>query len=94
MDDTTNLFPPPTVALIESATDKLGFSMASDHQPGSLLRILASSKPTGRILELGTGTGLSAAWILDGMDVASSLISVDNDPQVVAIARQHLNEDP
>jgi len=68
--------------------------MASDSKTGSLLRTLAASKPAGAFLELGTGTGLSSAWILDGMDRMASLVTVDNDPAVVAIARQHLEGDP
>jgi predicted O-methyltransferase YrrM len=67
--------------------------MASDRQTGSLLRTLAASKPGGAILELGTGTGLSAAWILAGMDERSTLITVDNNPDAVEIARRHLGSD-
>jgi predicted O-methyltransferase YrrM len=44
-------------------------------------------------LELGTGTGLSTAWLLDGMDHASTRLSVDNDERVQSIARRHLGDD-
>jgi predicted O-methyltransferase YrrM len=37
---------------------------------------------------LGTGTGLSTSWILDGMDAGAQLISVDNDENFLNIARQ------
>ena len=84
---------PDALAAIEKDTAALGFSMASDHQTGSLLRTLAASKPGGSLLEIGTGTGLSAAWILDGMDGGSRLDTVDNDPAVVEIARRHLGND-
>lgn len=93
-DNKDSLNPPASVALIESATEKLGFKMASDRKTGCLLRSLASSKPSGKILDLGTGTGLSAAWMLDGMDGASRLVSVDNDPEAVAIADNILGNDP
>lgn len=66
--------------------------MASDVLTCSLLRTLAATKPEGKFLELGTGTGLSTAWILDGMDEESSLVSVDNDPVFLDIARKHLGE--
>ena len=59
----------------------------------SLLRTLAASKPSGKFLELGTGTGLSTAWILDGMDEDSSLISIDNDPAFLGIAERFLGDD-
>ncbi len=70
-----------------------GFTMASDVLTCSLLRTLAASKPGGKFLELGTGTGLSTSWILDGMDSSSTLISVDNDPIFLAIAQANLAED-
>ena len=89
----TNLNPPPILAQIENETKALGFKMASEPQTGSLLRTLAASKPKGKFLELGTGTGLSACWILDGMDNASTLITVENDASVLAVAQQHLASD-
>jgi predicted O-methyltransferase YrrM len=67
--------------------------MASDMATCRLLRTLATTKPGGRFLELGTGTGLSTSWILDGMDQRSTLISVDNAPAFLAIARQYLGGD-
>lgn len=68
--------------------------MASEPQTGSFLRTLAATKPGGTFLELGTGTGLSTAWILEGMDATSTLLSVDNDENVQALARRHLGSDP
>jgi len=85
---------PPALAEIEEETAALGFTMGSDARTGSLLRALATSKPGGRLLELGTGTGLATAWLLEGMDVASTLLSVDEDPAVVDVARRHLGRDP
>lgn len=79
---------------IENETKELGFEMASEPQTGSLLRTLASSKLGGKFLELGTGTGLSACWILDGMDDQSTLITVDADESVLSIARKYLSSDP
>jgi predicted O-methyltransferase YrrM len=68
--------------------------MASDPHTGALLAGLAASKPSGRFLELGTGTGLGTAWLLSGMDASSHLDSVDTDPRVVEVARRHLGSDP
>src|SRR3954463_9534329 len=84
---------PKSYIEIDKATRTSGFSMASDVLTCSLLRTLAASKPSGNFLELGTGTGLSTAWILDGMDENSLLISVDNDEQFLEIARTHLGND-
>ena len=84
---------PTALDAILRETADLGFSMASESQTGSLLRTLAASKPAGRFLELGTGTGVATAWLLAGMDKASRLATVDNDPTVVAIARRYLGSD-
>ncbi|MEO5889815.1 MAG: class I SAM-dependent methyltransferase [Ferruginibacter sp.] len=84
---------PAAYTEIDEATKISGFTMASDVLTCSLLRTLAASKPTGKFLELGTGTGLSTSWILDGMDGQSSLISIDNDPAFLAIAEQFLGGD-
>ena len=67
--------------------------MASDMMTCSLLRTLAASKPGGKFLELGTGTGLATSWILDGMDSDSSLISIDFDNTLLNIARDFLGID-
>ena len=94
MDDLNKLREPSTWKAIYQDTTSAGFTMASDPLTGSFLRTLATSKRAARFLELGTGTGLSTAWILDGMDPNSSLISVDNDPTVIEIAHKHLGDDP
>jgi predicted O-methyltransferase YrrM len=84
---------PPAFKLIEEATQKSGFTMASDVLTCSLLRTLAASKISGKFLELGTGTGLSTSWILDGMDGGSTLTSIDNDLNFLGIAKAFLNRD-
>lgn len=78
---------------IERATVSSGFTMPSDILTCTLLRTLASSKPGGKFLELGTGSGLATSWILDGMDSSSVLISIDHDEKLLSIARSHLGED-
>ena len=94
MQDSANLAEPSGVAAIWAGTKASGFAMASEPLAGSLLRTLAASKPGGRFLELGSGTGLSTAWILDGMDSRSTLVTVDNDEAVLAILKQTLGADP
>jgi predicted O-methyltransferase YrrM len=91
-DDIGNL--PAALAAILDDTRRIGFTMASEPKTGSLLRCLAASKPAGRFLELGTGTGVGTAWLLDGMDDTSRLDSVDNDAKVQDVARLHLGRDP
>jgi predicted O-methyltransferase YrrM len=85
---------PAVLERIEVETRELGFGMGSDPGVGSLLASLAASKPAGAILEIGTGTGLGAAWILSGMDARSTLTTVESDEAVVAVARRWLGTDP
>jgi predicted O-methyltransferase YrrM len=77
---------------IAEATKAIEFNMASDMQTGSLLKTLAASKLSGRILELGTGTGLATSWILDGMDERTKLITIENNALLVDIARKALQD--
>jgi predicted O-methyltransferase YrrM len=93
MDDAQLGSVPGSVAGIAADTVALGFVMSSEPKVGALLAALAASKPGGRFLELGTGTGHGTAWILSGMDAASVLDTVDTDPQVVAVAQRHLGAD-
>jgi predicted O-methyltransferase YrrM len=84
---------PRAYLAIDQATQESGFTMPSDMLTCSLLRTLAASKPGGKFLELGTGTGLSTSWILDGMDQRSTLLSIDNDATLLQIAQTHLGQD-
>lgn len=93
MDDRQIRGKPVALDAIEKDTRAIGFDMASEPKTGALLRALAASKPAGRLLELGTGTGVGTAWLLAGMDAQSRLESVDNDPAVQEIARRHLGRD-
>src|ERR1044072_3204708 len=77
---------------IKEATDGIHFNMASDLYTGSLLKTLAASKPGGRLLELGTGTGLATAWIVAGMDKTSSLVTVENNELLIEVARKNIND--
>ncbi|NNE78034.1 MAG: SAM-dependent methyltransferase [Pricia sp.] len=78
---------------IERKSQEIGFSMPSDIYIGSLLRTLISSKPKGRFLELGTGISLSLSWMVDGMDENSKLWTVDNNPELIAIAQDYFGND-
>ncbi|MDE0044262.1 MAG: class I SAM-dependent methyltransferase [bacterium] len=94
MHENTGMRLPAQLTAIEEATVRLGFGMPSNRDTGALLRVLAAGKPAGRLLEIGTGTGLATAWLLDGMDSASLLHTVDVEGDVAAVAQRFLGEDP
>lgn len=86
--------PPRSWRALEARTRAMGFDMPSDPAVGAVLRSLAAAKPGGRMLELGTGTGLATAYLLAGMDEAARLVSVDTDAGVQNVAREALGGDP
>ena len=94
MNDLSSLNEPSSIAGIWADSRACGFTMASEPLTCSLLRTLAASKRSARFLELGSGSGLSTAWLLDGMDSTSSLTTVDNNEALLAILRRHLGADP
>jgi predicted O-methyltransferase YrrM len=93
MDDLSYIRPPAALARILERTAHLEFELASEDRTGALLRTLAASKPGGKFLELGTGTGVATAWVLDGMDAASRLTSVDVNLTFQQAARDALGHD-
>ena len=84
---------PAALAAIQADAAALGFKMSSDDATGAMLRTLAASKPGGRLLETGTGVGVATSWLLDGMDSAARLVTVDREPRFQEIARRHLAAD-
>ena len=92
MQDTVTEFPLGFQEIL-AATNNVEFDQLSEPLLGSLLATLAATKPGGRFLEFGTGSGLSAAWLLHGMDASSSLTTIDLDESLVSIAKLHLGHD-
>ncbi|MFN0121839.1 MAG: O-methyltransferase [Blastocatellia bacterium] len=84
---------PARVRQIQADTQAMGFPYASDDMTGALLRTLVAGKPGGQFLELGTGTGLATAWMLEGMDLTSQLTTIETDAEVLGIARKNLGGD-
>ena len=93
MNDAENIRLPPRLPQIMSETARLNFTMASDLLTGCLLRALSATKPTGKLLELGAGTGMATAWMLDGMDAEARLVSVEMDETVLEVAKKCLGDD-
>ena len=93
MNDKANIHAPAALAGILAASEALGFTLSCDTLTGALLRTLAASKPGGRFLEVGTGTGASTAWLLDGMNEDAHLLTVEVDGQRQGVAKAHLQGD-
>ena len=93
MEDLIYVVEPSQSNFIRDETRRLNFGMPSEPLVGTLLKTLAASKPSGKFLELGTGTGLATSWLLAGMDSAARLTSVETDPAVQSVAREALGSD-
>ncbi|WP_125718972.1 O-methyltransferase [Flavobacterium ustbae] len=87
-----NIVLPKFYSEIKKDSEAISFSMPSDLQTGSLLRTLITTKKDGHFLELGTGTGLSLAWMIEGMNGNANLISIDNSSEYQSIAKKYFQE--
>ncbi|MDX6216237.1 MAG: hypothetical protein QOG99_1821 [Frankiales bacterium] len=63
-----------------------------DPVTGSLLRLLAAVGAAKAVVELGTGAGVSALWLLRGMTPDGVLTTVDPETEHQRLAKQSLNE--
>src|SRR6185437_4076135 len=83
---------PEPVRLAAERAERAGFAMSCDPGTGRLLAVLAAAVPAnGRVLELGTGTGVGTAWITGGLrgrdDV--EVVTVEIDAATAALAAQY-----
>ena len=84
---------PPKLQLLKQAAKDQGFPLSCDDATGALLRALAASRPLGTILELGTGIGISTAWLLDGLASGTRLVTVEQDARLSETAKSYLGGD-
>ncbi len=94
MNDIAITHKPSVIDKIDADAAAISFGQPSDDLTGAFLRTLIASKPSGKFLELGTGAGRATAWLLEGMSVDSTLISVEFEENLISIAQKHLGHDP
>jgi len=83
---------PQPVRLASERAAHAGFTMSCDPSTGRLLAVLAAAvPPNGRVLELGTGTGVGTAWIAHGLQGRADVevITVEIDAATAALAAQY-----
>ncbi|BBN93515.1 cytidine/deoxycytidylate deaminase/NUDIX/methyltransferase domain-containing protein [Deinococcus grandis] len=85
---------PPLVRSALGAAHAAGFTRSCSPEVGALLRTLAAARPGGRVLELGTGLGVGAAWLLSGLPDSGRLLSVEADQDRAQGAWAALRTDP
>ncbi|THF71267.1 NUDIX domain-containing protein [Deinococcus sp. Arct2-2] len=84
---------PPRVAHALAEAERLNFDRSCSLDTGRVLRTLAATRPGARFAELGSGTGVGAAWLLSGMSVGAHLLTIDSDPEWTSVAREVLKGD-
>jgi predicted O-methyltransferase YrrM len=75
-----------------TAGESAGTGSACLSGTGRFLAMLAAS--CSRIGELGTGTGIGAAWMAGAMPADCTLVTAEIDPQRAATARDVFADDP
>lgn len=65
---------------------------AVDPATGAVLRLLAAASNARAVVELGTGAGVSALWLLSGMRADGVLTSVDSEAEHQRLAKTSLAE--
>jgi len=76
-------------AIVQAALRRareVGFANACLPEQGRLLEVLARGRAGGRIGETGTGCGVGLAWLASASDPATTLVSVERDPALAAVA--------
>jgi demethylmenaquinone methyltransferase/2-methoxy-6-polyprenyl-1,4-benzoquinol methylase len=76
---------PDLVAGAEARAKNLGFELSSEPEVGELIACLANAVPNGgRVLEIGTGSGVGLAWIVHGIGARTDVevISVELDNEI------------
>lgn len=63
-----------------------------DNVTGSLLRLLVAAAGAKAVVELGTGAGVSALWLMRGMRPDAVLTTVDPETEHQRLAKQSLTE--
>jgi predicted O-methyltransferase YrrM len=79
---------PNLVHRAESLATAMRFERSSIPEVGKLLAVLAASQPGGRFAEIGTGTGVGAAWVVSAMSPQASLVTVELDDDRAAAAER------
>jgi predicted O-methyltransferase YrrM len=70
---------PPLVQRALELERELGFEGSSIREVGRLLHVLAGQRGRARVGEIGTGTGVGAAWIVSALPPAVPFVTVELD---------------
>jgi len=84
---------PPLVEKALALTERLGFERSCRPEVGRLLHVLAASRGRERVAEIGTGTGVGAAWIVSALPPQTPFFTTEIDGPRAAAARELFTAD-
>jgi predicted O-methyltransferase YrrM len=87
------LIPPLVLQAVELARQH-GFERSCIPEVGRLLGVLAGHVTHGVVGEIGTGTGIGAAWMVANMATTAHFVTVESDAERAAISRKLLRNQP
>jgi predicted O-methyltransferase YrrM len=79
---------PPLIERALLLERELGFENSSIPEVGRLLHLLAGQRGRTRVGEIGTGTGVGAAWIVSALSPAVPFVTVELDEGRAAAAAE------
>jgi predicted O-methyltransferase YrrM len=77
---------PPELAEARRRAHDLGVPVPS-RAVGAFLRVLVAATRARAVVEIGSGTGITGGWILDGLPGDGTLTTVDADSELQTAAR-------
>jgi predicted O-methyltransferase YrrM len=86
------MFIPNIVNLCKDSAESSGFTKSCTDDFGRLLYTLVGQEKKN-ILEIGTGFGVSTAWIISAMSKEAKLVTVDNNQNQVMITKEILSDE-
>jgi predicted O-methyltransferase YrrM len=75
-------YKPSLPVLVQEALElahRKNFQNSCIHEVGQLLRLLVAGTNPGLIAEIGTGCGVSSAWMLCGLQPNQGFVSIENN---------------
>jgi predicted O-methyltransferase YrrM len=84
---------PPLVERAVALEREPGFEGSSTPEVGRLLHVLAGQRGRARVGEIGTGTGVGAAWIVSALPPAVPFVKVELDAGRAAAASRLFTDD-
>jgi predicted O-methyltransferase YrrM len=85
---------PPLVQRAVALAERLGFERSCLPEVGRLLHVLAAARGRTRVAEIGTGTGVGAAWIVSALPPEVPFFTTELDAERGAAAAELFRDDP